>query len=148
MRVRLVFLKLKSLILPLNLKIIYITVPSKLFLSLKQKCPNCHKGDVFVYPNYHFHFMKMHEHCPKCGFKFEIETGFFWGSMYISYGISVVISLIIGIGLHFLINDPEVWVSLGIIAGVLFTVSPPIFRFSRMLMLYYFSFVDFEKKTK
>ncbi|MCX6350495.1 MAG: DUF983 domain-containing protein [Bacteroidetes bacterium] len=90
----------------------------------------------------------MHEFCPACGFKFEIETGFFWGSMYISYGITVLISLVIGIGLHLLLNDPNVWVSLGVISAVLVAISPPIFRFSRMVMLYYFSFVDFDKKTK
>lgn len=30
----------------------------------------------------------MHEDCPSCGQKYEIEPGFYWGAMYIGYALS------------------------------------------------------------
>ncbi|MEY4912742.1 MAG: hypothetical protein RL025_569, partial [Bacteroidota bacterium] len=38
----------------------------------------------------------MHQDCPHCGFHFEIEPGFFWGAMYISYAFSVAVSVTFG----------------------------------------------------
>jgi hypothetical protein len=39
---------------------------------------------------------QMHQDCPHCGFHFEIEPGFFWGAMYISYAFSVAVSVTFG----------------------------------------------------
>jgi hypothetical protein len=41
----------------------------------------------------------MHEDCPHCGFHFEIDPGFFWGAMQISYIFSVTISVVFGCNL-------------------------------------------------
>jgi hypothetical protein len=34
-------------------------------------------------------FPVMHEKCDVCGIRFEKEPGFFYGSMYVSYGLGV-----------------------------------------------------------
>ncbi len=31
----------------------------------------------------------MSKHCSNCNYKFEIETGFFYGAMYVSYALTV-----------------------------------------------------------
>ena len=61
---------------------------SKLYAIRKYKCPKCHQGDLFktslaslegVY--------NMPAECPECGQDFEMEPGFYWGAMYIGYGL-------------------------------------------------------------
>ena len=111
---------------------------------LELKCPHCHTGDIFVHRTFSLRFMKMHERCPACGFKFEIEPGFFWGSMYISYFISIFIALIVGFFTYFILHNPDAWIYLAVIAGVLAILSPPVFRYSRCIMLYLFGSTSYD----
>src|SRR5665213_583038 len=61
---------------------------------LKCKCPRCRIGDMFVNKKvYSKGFMKMYETCEVCGQYFDIEVGFYYGSSYVSYGITVAISV-------------------------------------------------------
>ena len=48
----------------------------------------------------------MHQDCPHCGFHFEIEPGFFWGAMYISYAFSVAVSVALGFSLIWFLTIP------------------------------------------
>lgn len=114
---------------------------------LTQKCPRCRTGKVFRYPSYHLKFTDMHELCPACGYKFEIEPGFFWGSMYISYAYSIGISLVTGFIVYFLLGDPDVWTYVAIIGGVLFLLSPLLFRYARLLMIHLFSSVRYDPSS-
>ncbi len=62
------------------------------FSLLKNKCPRCHQGDVFVHRHaYAKGFDKMHTHCSHCQLKYEKEPGFFYGAMYVSYALTVAI---------------------------------------------------------
>ena len=54
------------------------------------KCPRCHKGDVFTEKN-PFNLNKMfsmHKHCGHCDLKYEKEPSFFYGAMYVSYALT------------------------------------------------------------
>src|SRR5580704_7339683 len=89
------------------------------------KCPRCREGNLFVNPNpYHLATtMHMPEHCPVCGQKFELQTGFYFGTGFVSYGLTVLFSGItfivwwwfIGMGAR----DNRVWWWLGINAILL-----------------------------
>ncbi len=62
---------------------------SKLYSIFKFKCPRCHEGDLYKSSLASMQgIYNMHEHCPKCGQRFEMEPGFYWGAMYIGYGLS------------------------------------------------------------
>ncbi|UPT66375.1 MAG: hypothetical protein M0D57_18195 [Sphingobacteriales bacterium JAD_PAG50586_3] len=54
------------------------------------KCPNC--GDAYVFTNQNpynlWHLADMHQNCPKCGKSFSKEPGFYFGAMYVSYGLT------------------------------------------------------------
>ncbi|MBA9079022.1 MULTISPECIES: DUF983 domain-containing protein [Rufibacter] len=93
-------------------------------------------------------FDQMPEKCPFCGFRYEIELGFYWGAMYMSYGLSVLIVLIVGVSLYFLANDPPTWVYLTAVAGTVILLTPVLFRYARVLMLYLFGSVSFDPKYK
>jgi uncharacterized protein (DUF983 family) len=76
---------------------------SKLYSIFKNKCPRCHEGDFFVNENpYSFkNTLKIHEICSHCGLKYMIEPSFFYGAMYVSYGLTVAISIITFVILNF-----------------------------------------------
>ena len=90
----------------------------------------------------------MNEHCPVCGQKFEIEPGFFWGSMYISYGLTVLVGLVSIIGTYYILHDPEVWIYLVILSAMLVVLSPVLFRYSRVFMLYWFGSISYDPNAE
>lgn len=69
---------------------------SKLYSILFNKCPKCHEGDFMVEKNlFKLHkAFKMHKNCPSCGFKYMMEPSFFYGAMYVNYGLTVGISIL------------------------------------------------------
>jgi hypothetical protein len=46
---------------------------------LKNDCPNCYKGKVFIDKSFYFsiRFPKMYDHCSNFGYTFEKEPGYF-----------------------------------------------------------------------
>lgn len=119
--------------------------PSKALAIFKCRCPRCRKGEVFTHAAVNvLKFDRMHEQCPVCGLYYEVEVGLFYGAMYISYGISVNIVLIVGVLLYYLASDPPTWVYLSVVAAIIFLSTPLLFRYSRILMLYFFSGVRYK----
>lgn len=111
------------------------------------KCPQCRRGNMFKHPAWQLHrATQMHETCPHCGFKFEIEPGFFWGAMYFSYAFGVAISVIFGVLAWWWFGDPEIWVYMVVIFTPLLLLSPLSMRYSRVLMLYLFGEVNYRNE--
>ncbi|NOT73847.1 MAG: DUF983 domain-containing protein [Cyclobacteriaceae bacterium] len=79
----------------------------------------------------------MNNHCPKCGALLEPEPGFYFGAMYITYAFNVVILVAFGLTIYYLVELPE-FVYLILIALVAVITTPPCFRISRVLWLYWF----------
>jgi uncharacterized protein (DUF983 family) len=120
---------------------------SVLAAMVEERCPRCRQGKMFKHGAYHLSkFDEMYEHCPVCGFRYEIELGFFWGAMYMSYGLSVGIVALVGVGLYFLANDPPMWVYLVAVSGITLLLTPWMFRFARVMMLYFFGSVSYDPK--
>jgi uncharacterized protein (DUF983 family) len=72
----------------------------KIFDVLNCKCPKCEKGNIFNDPGniLLFNIPKMNNRCKECDFKFEKEPGFFFGAMFVSYGLAaaqMIISLFV-----------------------------------------------------
>jgi hypothetical protein len=83
--------------------------------------------------------MKMPEHCPVCGQKFDLQTGFYFGTGFVSYGITVLFSgftfvlwwFTIGMG----IRDNRVLYWLAANAALLLLLQPPIQRLARAIWI-------------
>ncbi len=86
----------------------------------------------------------MHKNCPSCGQNFEIEPGFYFGAMYISYAINTGLTLVIGLT-FFNLGIKDFWIYMATIIGVVVVLIPPIFRFSRVLFLYWLGGVKYDK---
>lgn len=111
------------------------------------KCPRCRKGDLFCSKNpYELgKVFVIHEHCEGCGLKFNREIGFFYGAMYVGYGLSVAYLTTFYVGMLLLLGDFEIssYFIFGI--GSLFVLTPVIFRISRSIWLS--MFVDYNPDT-
>src|SRR5687768_7518003 len=96
--------------------------------ALRLRCPLCGQGKLFR------GWFWMHEQCPQCGVKFEREPGFFLGSIYINYGLTVLIVAIAYPALLFNKIVPETPL---LIASLTFTVLFPllVFPWARSLWL-------------
>jgi uncharacterized protein (DUF983 family) len=126
----------------------YKFTPNRGLAMLQCKCPKCQSGDMFKYPSTDLkRFMQMHEFCPACGLRFEIEPGFFWGAMYVSYALTTGLMLVTCGILLWGFNDPALWVYMVSIISIVLISLPWTFRYSRMLMIYLFSPVRFDKNA-
>ena len=119
---------------------------SKLYSIVNNKCPKCHEGDFFI-DNNPLHLakvMKMNTHCPQCGFKYEIEPSFFYGAMYVSYGLTVALSIITFI-VFYLLGLTLLQSFIGIII-MLILFTPITLRIARLI--YANIFIHFDPKYK
>lgn len=105
---------------------------------ITEKCPKCGTGDVFATKGniFLFRMPHMNEKCSCCGHKFEKETGYFFGSMYVSYGLAVAEMVAAFLILQFFVKGfgPMI-TAIAILAVLLSTFN---FRLSRMLWIYMF----------
>ena len=69
---------------------------SKLYSILTGTCPRCQKESMYQDKNllHLSNIIKMKENCSHCGLKYQIEPSFFYGAMYVSYGLNVAIGIL------------------------------------------------------
>jgi uncharacterized protein (DUF983 family) len=120
---------------------------SKLYSIVKGKCPKCQEG-AFFKNGFTFHPTKvteLHDNCPNCNLKYMLEPSFFYGAMYVNYGITVAISIVAFLiaKLGFDLNLLESFI---IVVASLFILAPINLRLARILWIN--MFVSFEKKVK
>ncbi|MBC7935604.1 MAG: DUF983 domain-containing protein [Rhizobacter sp.] len=123
--------------------------PGTLF---NHKCPHCRTGNIFEDDgSYNLKsFMKMNDNCTVCGQRTEIEKGFYYGTGYVSYAISIAFSVstfvawwvIIGIS----VNDDRIFWWLGVNIVLMLILQPYFMRLSRVVWLSFF--VKYDRNWK
>lgn len=105
---------------------------------LEEKCPKCGEGKVFRKKGNPllFQMPKMNEYCSVCSHKFEREPGYFFGSMYVSYALTVAEMMAVFLITQFFTKDFAVII--GTIAVFAVLLSTFNFRLSRMIWIYIF----------
>jgi hypothetical protein len=96
--------------------------------------------------------LKMPENCPECGQPFELEVGFWYGTGYVSYGLSFFLSVFSFLAWWALVGisteDSRFFWWMGVNAVLLLGMQPWIMRLSRAVYLYIFVSYDPDyKKT-
>ena len=81
----------------------------------------------------------MNERCSCCGHKYEIETGFFYGAMYVAYALTVAISVATFVLTYLIYPDTPYWVYIINILAVLVLLAPVTFRGGRLIWINFFS---------
>lgn len=109
---------------------------SKIYSIFKFRCPRCHEGDVFEDSNPYklTKLFKMHQNCPHCELRYELEPSFFYGAMYVSYGYSVALF----VATYILMNmffEPTIREIIAVLLAVVILLSPLVLRLSRITWL-------------
>ena len=119
----------------------------KLYSILTGTCPKCHEESMYLYQNPYdiFNLYKMHEKCSHCGLKYQVEPSFFYGAMYVSYGITVLIGIVIFLILNSLVELNANKSLLAIIIGIV-VLMPITARLARNI--YINMFISFDKNWK
>lgn len=128
-----------------------MVVPEIIYSTVNNKCPRCHKGRIFE-NNFAYSLkngVKMNPGCSECGLKYEKETGFFYGAMYVSY------ALMSGILIIWFLSD-LLWLHLdaltlaSLVVSTMFVLFPVVYRWARIIWLNFFVRYDkacFTSKT-
>jgi hypothetical protein len=89
---------------------------------------------------YNFGANKIHSRCPHCNLHFEIEPGYFYAAMYVSYAMNIAEAFALVAATYFLThNSTSPWLYIGVIIAGCVLLSPINFRYSRVLLLYWLS---------
>ena len=111
---------------------------------LRQQCPRCRTGNMFKEKNAYRlkHFMKMYERCPVCDQDFEMEVGFYYGTSYVSYALTVALSgvtcVLWWMTIGFSLEDSRFFVWMGANMVMLILAQPYLMRLSRTVWLSFF----------
>jgi uncharacterized protein (DUF983 family) len=119
---------------------------SKLNSILTGTCPKCQNESMYLNKNpYRLgSILKMNENCSHCGLKYQIEPSFFYGAMYVSYGLNVAIGIAAFI-ISYLFFNSSIKTSFIIIIATLIILSPIVLRWSRNI--YINMFISYDPNT-
>jgi len=111
----------------------------KLSAMLSCKCPRCRVGKIFYGSPYSLKRQRTNQVCSHCGLYFEIEPGYFYISMYISYAFSVIELLVVAFILYFFVRSESPWFYCVVLIPLIILLSPINYRYSRVVLLHLFS---------
>lgn len=111
---------------------------------IKCKCPRCREGDIFCNKNHYAlkQIFLMPTRCRKCGSKIDKEPGFFYGAMYVGYGLSVAYLVSVYVAMLVLVGEFSIISYLLISIVSLVILTPVVFRLSRSIWLTMFDKYD------
>ncbi|MEW5674980.1 DUF983 domain-containing protein [Flavobacterium enshiense] len=120
---------------------------SKLNSILTGSCPKCQEESMYLDNNpYNMgSIFKMHETCSHCGTRYKIEPSFFYGAMYVSYGVGIAFGVAAFIISYLFIGTNLKTAFIAIIA-TLIVFMPVIMRLSRNIWINIF--INYDKDWK
>ncbi|MCC9073211.1 DUF983 domain-containing protein [Flavobacterium sp. F-65] len=119
---------------------------SKLNSILKGTCPKCQNESMYEDKNplHLTKVLKMNESCSHCGFVYQIEPSFFYGAMYVSYGLNVALGIAAFV-ISYVLLDSSIEASFIAIVVTLVLLFPFVLRWSRNI--YINMFVSYDPTT-
>ena len=112
-------------------------------------CPKCHEESMYVEKNpYKLNTLyKMHETCSHCKTRYQIEPSFFYGAMYVGYGLTVAIGVAIFVTLNVIFGVAVLPTFISIIVGIIL-LTPVTSRTARNIYINMFIHYDKDWKQK
>ena len=120
---------------------------SKLNSILTGSCPKCQEESMYLDKNpYHLsNTLKMNDTCSHCGTRYKIEPSFFYGAMYVSYGVGIAFGVAAFVISHLFLGTNLKVSFIAIIATLIFFM-PVIMRLSRNIWINIF--IHYDKNWK
>jgi uncharacterized protein (DUF983 family) len=119
---------------------------TKLYSIFTGTCPVCQSESMYVSSN-PFNLSKataMKERCSNCNTKYKIEPSFFYGAMYVSYGLGVAIAVAAFVISYSFFNLEKLSIFFVILASIV-VLMPINLRLSRNIWINMFMSYDKEK---
>jgi len=104
---------------------------------LHAKCPRCRRGEIFANSMYGFDSQKMNSTCGHCHLTFEIEPGYFYVAMFVSYAMNVAEFITAAVAISVLTGSTNPWTYVIVILSISIILSPFNFRYSRVILMYW-----------
>jgi uncharacterized protein (DUF983 family) len=116
---------------------------TKLYSIIYGACPKCHGESMYMTKNPYVltDTLKINQQCSHCKTKYRLEPSFFYGSMYVSYGIGIAFAFVAFV-ISYLILDSSLNVTFLSIIGTLVVLGPIIMRLSRNIWINLFLHYD------
>ena len=116
---------------------------TKLYSILKGACPKCQEESMYINKNPYIlsDTLKIHQNCSHCNTKYRLEPSFFYGSMYVSYGVGIAFAIAAFVISNLILNASLNVTFLSII-GTLVIFGPLIMRLSRNIWINLFIHFD------
>ena len=115
---------------------------SKMYSILFNKCPRCHVGSFWAsnnpFRNMVFSTKNTCQTCENCSLDYELEVGFWYGCMYISYAISVAVMVIFWTLTTIFFPLINIFNEILIIVLAILLVSPLNYHVSRLIWINFF----------
>jgi uncharacterized protein (DUF983 family) len=115
----------------------------KLSAIIKGKCPQCRRGAIFTGNMYGFNIQRTNYSCQHCAQRFEIEPGYFYAAMYVSYAMNMIEMISLGFATYYLsggrLDFDSLWLYVGVIFLGSLLLSPLNYRYSRVILLHWLS---------
>lgn len=107
---------------------------TKLYSIMKMRCPHCHEGKFFKANPYNLKRAgDIHETCSECGERYSLEPGFYYGAMYVAYGLGVL-TFLAGVLITYLINNnASTSVYITVIIGSMVLLGPLYYALSKII---------------
>ena len=115
---------------------------SKLYSIFFNKCPKCYVGSFWASNNPFINMFlsteKSCKACENCSLVYELEIGFWYGSMYVSYAISVAVMVLFWTLTSFFFPLINTFNEILIIVLAILIVSPVNYHVSRLIWINFF----------
>ena len=107
----------------------------KLYSILTGTCPRCQNESMYEDNNllHLSKIIKMKEKCSHCGLRYQIEPSFFYGAMYVSYGLNVAIGVAAFIISYLIV--PSVKIGFISVVAAIVLLFPIVMRLSRSIYI-------------
>ena len=119
---------------------------TKIYSIFTGTCPKCHQESMYKTKNPYIlsDVLKINDHCSNCKLKYRLEPSFFYGSMYVSYGVGIAFSVIAFL-ISYLIFESSLMGAFITIVITMIVSGPIIMRLSRNIWIN--MFVNYDKTT-
>ena len=116
---------------------------SKLYGIITGVCPKCHEESMYTNKNPYdvTELFSMHDNCSNCKTKYKIEPSFFYGSMYVSYGVGIAFAVAAFV-ISFVLLESSINVAIVAIVASQVLFYPIIVRLSRNIWINLFMNYD------
>ena len=119
---------------------------TKIYSIITGACPKCHQESMYETKNPYIlsDVLKINDHCSNCKLKYRLEPSFFYGSMYVSYGVGIAFSVIAFL-ISYLVFESSLMGAFIAIVITMIVSGPIIMRLSRNIWIN--MFVNYDKST-